>query len=173
MGCCEPAQSALHQPTVLIVFPNWFSFLSVINSVLLIDGHIKCHAIMSSRGKHRWSRGRRAQHPAEALQDQASKWLQFSDNLAHSTCEMYPWTACLQLPLMHTSSASKTPYVFFSSAPDGGCDTRGLSFFHAIHTGLDRVKKKGTSTLDRPAKRALKTPHPASANCTKDRKSVV
>lgn len=79
---------------------------------------------------------------------------------------MYPWNACLQLPLMHTSSASKTPCVFFSSAPDGGYDTRGLSFFHAIHTGLDRVKKKGTSTLDRPAKRALKTAHPASANCT-------
>lgn len=42
----------------------------------------------------------------------------------------------------------------------------GLSFFHAIPADLDRVKKKGTSTLDRPAKPTLKTPHPAPANCT-------
>lgn len=79
---------------------------------------------------------------------------------------MNPWNVCSQLSLVHTSSTSKTAYAFFSSSPDGASDTRGLSFFHAIHTGLDRVKKKGTSTLDRSAKRALKTPHPASANCT-------
>lgn len=110
------------------------------------------------------SRGRRAQHLAEALQDQASKWLPFRDDLAYLTCEMYPWNA-LQLSLMHTST-SKTAHAFFSSAPDGGCDTRGLACFPCHPHKLDRVKKKGTSTLDRPAKRALKTPHPVSANCT-------
>jgi len=72
---------------------------------------------------------------------------------------------CLSYMPPHRSS-QETAYAFFSSIPDGGCDTGGLSFFLAIHTDLDRVEKKGTSTLDRPAKPALKTPHPAPTNCT-------
>lgn len=43
LGCCEPAHTALPQPTLLIVFANCFSFLPLINSVPLIHHHTKWH----------------------------------------------------------------------------------------------------------------------------------
>lgn len=99
----------------------------------------------------------------EALQDQTSKWQRSSlFNLRLSETNA---CTCLSYTPPHRSPQI-TAYAFFSSIPDGGCDTGGLSFFHAIPTELDSVKKKGTSTLDKPTKPTLKTPHPAPANCT-------
>lgn len=84
--------------------PLVFSFLTLINSVSFIYDLIRCHAIINSRGKPCWSGGRRAQHPTGASQDQASKWLHFSNSPAYSPRETYSRNVHLQMSLIYTSS---------------------------------------------------------------------
>lgn len=89
-----------HQTTMPLVF----TFLTLINSVSFIYDLITCHAIINSRVKPCWSGGKRVQHSTGASQDQASKWLHFSNNPAYSPRETYSRNAHLQMSLTYTSS---------------------------------------------------------------------
>lgn len=100
VGCYEPARSVQHQPSLLPAF----SFLTLTDAVSFVYSPIKCSAIISSGGKPRWSKGRRTQRPTEAWQNQGSKWLQFSDDPACSTCETYSRDTLLQMSRTHPAS---------------------------------------------------------------------